>query len=127
TAAAGRRPGQSQRGRSRTRASFRQAVDLDLDVVVQVVRRIPPRVEPDIPALRAVRFEQLAFSDLDVLLLLPDRDLRRVVVVVVEDRGHATLERRVIRDLDDDVAIDARLAVIVPRENGGNGGRGTET
>ena len=63
------------RGRSRTRGSFRQTEDLDLDVVIQVVRRVPLRVEPDIPAFRALRVEQLALGHLDVLLVLPQRDL----------------------------------------------------
>ena len=59
-------------------------------------------------------------------LSLPSAELRRVVVVVVEDRRDAGLERRVVGDLDDDVAVDARLAVVVPREDGVERARGAE-
>ena len=47
-------------------------------------------------------------------------------MVVVEDRRDARLEGRVVGHLDDDVAVDARLAVVVPREDGVERVRGAE-
>jgi hypothetical protein len=71
----GRAAGRARRERDgddeppRRRGSFRRAVDLDFDVVVQVVRRVAVRVEADVAALRALRVDQPALGDLDVLLV----------------------------------------------------------
>ena len=63
--------GDRHEGGRATRASFLLAVDLDFDVVVQVVRRVPVGGEANVAALRAFRIDQLALGNLDVLLVLP--------------------------------------------------------
>ena len=56
-------------------------------------------------------------------LSFPRRHLRRIVVIVVEDRRHARLEGRIVRDQDHHIAVDASLAVVVPRQDRGQRAR----
>ena len=85
--------------------------------MVHVVRGVAAAVEPDVAGLDALGVDEPALVGFDVFLVLADAEAGRVVVVVVEDRRHAVDEILVVGDLDDDVPIDAGLAVIVPDED----------
>src|SRR5512137_1757555 len=94
------------------------AVDLDLHVVVHVVRRVAGAVEAHVAGLDPLGVEQPSLIGLDVFLVLAGAEAGGVVVVVVEDRRDTADEVLVVGNLDDDVPVDPGLAVIVPGDDG---------
>src|SRR5690606_20767078 len=59
------------------RIRARQAPDLDLDVIVPLVRGVAPAVEPDVARDLAVAVDEEAFAGLDVFLVVPRAEPRR--------------------------------------------------
>ena len=86
------------------------AVDLDLDVVIQVAGIVATAVKTDVAPLHALGINQPALGRFHVVIVLADTQLSRVVVVVVVDRGRLA-EFRVIGNLHHDVKVNPRLLV----------------
>src|SRR6266498_640075 len=96
------------------RLSPQLAVDFDFAVVIQLIRGVALAVEPHIAASRAPAGDYATARRLDIRTVRASAELRRIIVVVVEDRGDGALEVPVVGDLHHDIVINPRLRMEMP-------------
>src|SRR3954453_4738265 len=88
--------GQCQRGAASSISAWPERMDsgrlaprFNLDVVVQLVGRVPVAIETKITTLHALGVNELALVGFDVIQVFPRAKANLVFEVVVEDGGHA--------------------------------------
>src|SRR5262245_35857922 len=80
--------------------------------------RVAFAVATDISSLRSFAVHKFTLVVFEILTVGSDTDARTIVLVVVEHGLNTVLELRIIRDLNDDIAIHDRCLVLVPDNNG---------
>src|SRR5512136_2227856 len=86
--------------------------------MVHIVGCIAVAVKSEITCPDALGIDQSAFIGFYVFFVLADAEANGVVMVIVIDRRHALDEVLISGGLDDDIPIDAGLAVVMPDQDG---------
>lgn len=99
------------------------APDFDFDVLVLRIAAVATAVEADVTRLGwLLEAEPLALEGVVELAVFASAKTGRVVLVVVEQGTHVGDEIGIIGDLNNDIAVNARFAVVVPQQRAIQGG-----
>ena len=93
------------------------AVNLVLDIVVQVVVGAAVAVEPDVAGLDALGVDKFALGGLYIMHIFADAKAGRVVNIVIEQRPDVCDEVKVICDLHHYIEINSLLLKVVPNND----------
>ena len=105
-----------------TKRLLRDAVNLNLDVMVHLVGGVAIAIEADVAALGILAIGDETEAAFDVGVVRTLAQLGDVLIVVVIDGGHTGLEVGIVGNLDDHALVGALLRVIVPDADGVDGG-----
>jgi hypothetical protein len=104
------------------RALFRwNAVDFDLDVVIQVIDVVAIGPGANVLAFGLFAADETAMVGFDVRRVFTGAFAQGIIIVIIEDDG-AGFEFRIIADFDEHVFVDPGLFVEVPDGDGRDGG-----